>query len=685
MVNVADSRAATGTVHPLEPLDASEIERTAAPYFVIPGASKVTWSSPTSPFASPKSTYRCPLTDGTPLSRRGRPSPLACAVVDRPLPPPIAASSRRSSALSRGTWSDRARSPSPCRCPLMRAERVVKEHAGWREALGKRGVTDIENVQIDSWMPGRFGLDIEEGHRLVRCISFVRDQVGDNAYARPIENVIAFVDLNTDEVVALHDYGVVPIPPEKANYDIASVGPLRTDLKPLDIVQPEGPSFEVDGHFVKWQKWSFRVSMHPIDGLVLHTVGYEDGGRVRPILYRAAVAEMVVPYGETSPMHNWKNAFDAGEAGLGRLVNSLELGCDCLGTIHYFDAVMNDARGKARPIKNAICLHEEDYGILWKHYDYDSGNAEVRRSRRLVLSSIHTIGNYEYGFFWYFYQDGTIQMEIKLTGIMMTMAVPPGETEFKHSVLIAPQLAAPHHQHLFNFRLDLSVDGLQNSVYELDVEPVPPGDDNPLGNAFVQKATLIDRESEGARFCDFARGRTWKVVNPEVRNRLGQPVAYALVPGPSQTMLAHPDSSVAKRAAFATRSLWVTRYNRDELHAAGDFPNQHPGGDGLPRYIAQDRPLENQDVVLWYTVGTTHIARPEDWPVMPVEYAGFTLQVRLASSTAARHSTSRLPMGPTATAATMATSTTITMVTTHEARQPCDSASPASGFVGRDS
>jgi primary-amine oxidase len=142
--------------------------------------------------------------------------------------------------------------------------------------------------------------------------------------------------------------------------------------------------------------------MHPIEGLVLHQVAYDDDGRTRPIAHRLSISEMVVPYGSNDPFHHWKNAFDCGEWGLGRMVNSLELGCDCLGEIRYFDAAVADERGNARIQPNVIRVHAEDFGILWKHQDLHSFTTETRRSRRLVVSSIHTVGNYEYGFYWYF-------------------------------------------------------------------------------------------------------------------------------------------------------------------------------------------------------------------------------------------------------------------------------------------
>ncbi|MGH9205870.1 MAG: primary-amine oxidase, partial [Acidimicrobiales bacterium] len=210
----------------------------------------------------------------------------------------------------------------------------------WQEALRKRGITDLDRVQIDPWPPGTWGHDFEKGRRLCRCICYLRDSPTDNGYAHPIEGLIAVVDMGRGEVIEIQDYGAVPIPSESGSYLPADVGELRQDLMPLEISQPDGPSWRVEGNLIRWQRWSMRVTMDPHEGMVLHTVGYEDGDRVRPILYRASVSEMVVPYGHPGPMHGWKNAFDAGEWGLGRMTQPLTLGCDCLGVIHYFDAVV---------------------------------------------------------------------------------------------------------------------------------------------------------------------------------------------------------------------------------------------------------------------------------------------------------------------------------------------------------
>jgi primary-amine oxidase len=497
----------------------------------------------------------------------------------------------------------------------------------WQAALRARGIDDPSTVQIDPWPTGAFAPAELQGRRLARCIAFHRPKPGDNGYARPISGLIGLVDLSSLEVT-VEDAGPVAIPATDGNYDTPPGGaPFRSGLKPISITQPEGPSFVTDGQHVRWQNWDFRVSLHPIEGLVLHQIGYHDAGSLRPILYRASLAEMVVPYGDPDENFYWRNAFDAGEVGLGRWANALDLGCDCVGEIHYFDGLASDEHGNPVVQPNAICMHEEDYGILWKHTDMETGTTQTRRSRRLVVSSIYTLGNYEYGTFWYFYLDGTIQLEMKLTGIVATKAIEPGlETAFE--TVIAPGLSAPHHQHLFCFRLDFDIDGLDNTVYEVDVVARPSDDPaNPFGNAFEAIRTPLQSEAVGRRRADAARSRTWHIVNESRRNALAQPVGYKLEPRVTAPLLADPGSSIGKRAFFATEHLWVTRHDDAQRHPAGAFPNQSHGlEEGIGEWVAADRPLVSTDVVVWHTFGPTHIARPEDWPIMPVDYAGFTLK-----------------------------------------------------------
>ncbi|WP_040167401.1 primary-amine oxidase [Microbacterium gorillae] len=507
---------------------------------------------------------------------------------------------------------------------------VAKADQRYIDALALRGVHDLSFVQLDPFgTANRADIDLT-GRRLWSCVTYFRHHEDDNAYAHVVEGLIVIVDTVAGSIFAVEDHGVRPIPQTCGNYSAAENAPMRDDVAPLDIVQSAGPGFAFDGPELRWQKWRFRVNMHPIDGLVLTGVEYDDSAagaapNYRSVMHRGSLAEMVVPYGIPEDTHYFRSAFDAGEYGLGRMANSLVLGCDCLGAITYLDAVMADDDGEPLVIRNAVCVHEEDAGILWKHTDWVTGKVDVRRSRKLVVSFIATVGNYHYGFYWNFFQDGHIEVDTKLMGIVQTIATLPGETP-KHATPIAAGLAATWHQHLFNFRLDMEVDGWRNRVYQSDVDAEPVGPSNPHGNAIRVTKTLLETENTGDGLTNPQTARAWTVVNPDVTNAWGSPVGYKLLPGwATDTLIAQPPSLIERRAGFANRSLWVTPYDPEQMHSAGDHPNQDRSGAGLPAWVAADRPTVDTDIVLWHTVGVTHIPRSEDWPVMPNEVASFQL------------------------------------------------------------
>jgi primary-amine oxidase len=497
-------------------------------------------------------------------------------------------------------------------------EPILAADERWVAAMAKRGL-DVADVRACALSAGSYFPD-EHGHRLIRVLGFHQADPTDLPWAHPVDGVVAYVDVTRGVATAVHDHFDLPVPAERGDLDQATHPHAVRDLKPIEITQPEGPSFTVDDDVVRWAGWEFRVGFDAREGLVLNQVSI-DG---RSVVHRASIAEMVVPYGDPSPVRFWQNYFDTGEYLFARYTNSLELGCDCLGEIHYLDATLAAEDGTPRTIRNAICLHEEDHGVGWKHTDVYNGMVETRRSRRLVISFFTTVGNYDYGFYWYLYTDGTIQLESKATGIVFTSAYRGDEHPF--ATEIAPGLGAPFHQHLFSARLDMAVDGVGNTVHEVDAVRLPISDINPYGNAFTRQLTPLTSEKGAARLTDATVGRTWHVVNPSKTNRLGQPVGYALHPENSPVLLAADESSIAARAAFTTKSLWVTEYDPAERYAAGDFVNQHPGDGGLPAFVADDAPLEDTDVVLWHTFGLTHFPRPEDWPVMPTDYTGFTLK-----------------------------------------------------------
>jgi primary-amine oxidase len=499
---------------------------------------------------------------------------------------------------------------------------LVRKDPAWQAAIRKRGITDFEHVQLDPWAAGNFGFADEKDIRIFRAVSLYRG-TGTNAYAKPIEGVVAYVDLTHGRILKLVDSGVVPLPAATAEFDAASVKP-RTAPKPLEIRQPDGGSFVIRGGEVEWQRWRFRYGIHPREGVVLYTVGYEDKGTVRPILYRGSVSEMVVPYSDPSPAWFFRGVFDEGEYGLGQVMFPLEKGTDVPAYASMLGGVLADEHGKPRDLSNPVALYERDGGVLWRHTDPDSGRVESRRARELVLSWIATVGNYDYGFNWIFHQDGTLEMDVALSGIMQTKAVagPPDH----HAHLVAKNLAAVHHQHFFNFRMDLDIDGTGgNRVSELSTAAMRVDDSNRFGNAFTMQERPLRNEREAQRLIDAASNRMWRISNPGRTNALGQPVSYLLVPGDNTFPFADPQSPLRRRAGFLNAHLWVTPFDAAEMNAAGSYMNQSPGGEGLVKWTRANRSIEDQDVVVWYTMGITHLPRPEEWPVMNAHHVGFKL------------------------------------------------------------
>jgi len=233
-------------------------------------------------------------------------------------------------AVDSATALDAARDGQP---PVMledleAVDEIVKGDSGWRAAMARRGVTDLDLVRPCPLSAGSFGVPGEEGRRMLRVLSFVQHHEKDHPWAHPVDGLVAYVDLIERRVVELVDAALLPIPQEAGNFDDpADVGPARTTLKPIEISQPEGPSFTVDGDEVSWEGWRLRIGFDAREGLTLHQISLWD----RPVVYRASIAEMVVPYADPSPARFWQNYFDAGEYLLGQQVNSLMLGCDCLG------------------------------------------------------------------------------------------------------------------------------------------------------------------------------------------------------------------------------------------------------------------------------------------------------------------------------------------------------------------
>jgi primary-amine oxidase len=506
-------------------------------------------------------------------------------------------------------------------------DEMLRAHPALIKALAQRGITDLSRVLTDMWaygaalVPERY-----RGRRLGWSDVWYRGSELGNPYAHHVTGLHPVVDLNTMTLLELEDsYDGTSLPDVMGEY-LPSLIPMRLrEVTPLEISQPEGVGFALDGHQLSWQNWRLRLGFNHREGLVLHQVGWQDADRLRSVANRLSFAEMVVPYRDASPEHYRRTAFDIGEWGLGFMTISLELGCDCLGEITYLDAVVHDSRGEPRTIPNAICIHEEDSGVGWKHVDERAG-VEVRRARRLVVSFHVTVANYEYLVYWRFYQDGNIECEVRATGVLVTSQTAAPGSRPANGTLVDQGTYAPFHQHFIVARLDLDVDGSANTVYATDSVPASASGDDPYGLGLTVRSTPLRTEAEGKQDYDWNTQRAWKIVNNDVHNAVGTSVGYKLVPSSVFPPLIDPASPPFQRAQVIGHTLWVTPYRDDERWPCGDFPVQSERDSGLAVWTEADRNIENTDVVLWYVFGIHHITRPEDWPVMPSDVVSFWLK-----------------------------------------------------------
>lgn len=501
------------------------------------------------------------------------------------------------------------------------------------QALKRRGITDLTTVTCEGPTRGYFGIREEEGRRLAAA-SCVDEHSIENTWGRPIEGLTIYIDLHERKVFRIVDTGPVPVPAGAVDYHAEALGRVREPLPPLRIETPLGPGFKLDGNEVSWDRWRFHVRVEPRGGAVISNVRYVDGDRTRSILYQGSFSEMFVPYMDPAEGWYYRTFFDGGEFGhsLGLTRSPLERGTECPDSSVWFDMVMTTERGLPRRHPDVACLFERSGGeVAWRHRDSRNDTLESRARRDLVLRWIATLGNYDYVFDWVFQPDGSLRGVVGATGIAEVKGVASRTAvqdedgkDGAYGRFVAENTVAPNHDHFFAYRLDLDVDGTANSlvVDDLQTKRLPEG--HPRKSLWVVEARTARVEQDGQ--LDRHAQALWRFVNPAVKGPMGYPTSYQVKPGHSSESMLEKDDYPQRRAGFTEHALWVTPYRADELYAAGDYPTQSRGGDGLPAWTAANRAIENTDIVAWYTFGMHHVVRAEDWPVMPTVWHEFELR-----------------------------------------------------------
>jgi primary-amine oxidase len=503
----------------------------------------------------------------------------------------------------------------------------VKANPEWQAAMRRRGITNFDTVFCFGPSPGYYPEPEYKSRRILRVVCYDRRGVWEPD-GRPIENLQVDWDANEHKVLRVIDLGVVPIPEGPANYDRESVGPLRELPRPS--LDRQNPGFQVDGHTVGWQKWSFQFRIDRRVGLIVSNVRYSDGDKLRSILYQGSLSEIFVPY--MDPSESWYRwtFLDAGEYADG-FGSPLQPGADCPERALFFDQVYANSLGIPQRRSRAACLFERDSGdIAWRHEGLSA--VESRPARDLVLRAIGVFGNYDYVFEWSFQQNGGIKVAVGATGVDYIKAVAAPTAADDHDGkadtygrFVAENSVGVDHDHFFNFRLDLDVDGTNNSFVRerLRVEKQPAA--NPRRSVWVAQPEIVEKENQAKLRISMEQPEIWRVINPDVKSPLGYPVGYEIMPGDNASAMLLPEDYPQRRAGFSDYQLWVTPYRENERYAAGDYPVQSKGGDGLPAWTSANRAIANTDIVVWYTMGFHHVPHSEDWPVLPTMWHSFEL------------------------------------------------------------
>ncbi|KAL9083019.1 MAG: hypothetical protein Q9159_006038 [Coniocarpon cinnabarinum] len=514
---------------------------------------------------------------------------------------------------------------------IMAMETIALEDEGVKQEIEKLKLPEGAVVVCDPWIYGSDGVNDDE--RMYQTFLYVRglnyaNEPNSNHYALPLP-ISPVISSETRKVIRI-DWmptgadNTIPQEPKPFkvvpdNEYIPEAQQLRTDVKPLNVVQPEGVSFRVteqgSSHVLDWQKWHFRIGFNQREGMVLYNVSYDN----RSLFHRLSLSDMNIPYADPRHPFHKKSAFDLGDAGAGLMANNLKLGCDCLGSIHYLSAVLSNDEGKPQDMPNVICIHEQDGGIGWKHTNYRTGRGVVTRNRELVLQTILTVANYEYILSFIFNQAAELHYEVRATGILSTQPIDEG-VDVPFGTVVHPGVLATHHQHIFSLRIDPAIEGQNNRLVYSEAHPMPLDPvSNPHGNGYTTSDTLVSHSS--GLDLDPASNRTFKILSASApRNKInGAMSGFKLQIPPMQPMLSHASSFNHKRAEFADHSLYVTKYAERELYSGGWYTNQSRGGTGVRSWASRNDSVVDEDIVIWAQFGINHIPRVEDFPVMPCE------------------------------------------------------------------
>lgn len=524
-------------------------------------------------------------------------------------------------------------------------EDAIKHDPRIVEALRKRGITDLKVVTCYVVPAGFVDLPEQRDGKRLGWGGCVNIEGATGMWDREVGGIFFTVDMNAKKIIRFSDYGEVPMPAPSNDYD-ADGGPVPAGKQPIIVSQPNGPSFTIKDGEVSWLNWRFRFRLDPRIGPVINLASIDDGGKLRSVLYEGSLSELYVPYQDPEETWNSHVFIDAGEfftyEGIGT-IKPLLAGVDCPSYATFFSGVFYATKGYPVLRPQMACMFERTVGDpAWRHDD-DPG-VFGRPNRELVLRTVAVVGNYDYLFDWRFEQTGAIRVAVGATGVLevkpvkeKTIADPPsGDMSAKDAngnplefgQLVAPGVDGVDHDHFFSFRLDLDVDGTNNSFMADKLVPYQLPKDNPSPRRVIwaMQPTMIKTEGEAMQDIDLHHPAMWRFVNHDVHDPYGYSTSFEIMPGETAASLLPDTEWPQRRAGFSSHQLWVTPYDPTEFYAAGTYLANSKDTDGLQAWVKKNRSIENTDIVAWYTVGFHHVPRPEDWPQMPVMWHEFEIR-----------------------------------------------------------
>ncbi|KAL9253760.1 Amine oxidase [copper-containing] gamma 1-like protein [Drosera capensis] len=504
-----------------------------------------------------------------------------------------------------------------------------------------RGV-DLKDVACLPLSLGWYGKS-EENKRLIKVQCFSMKDTA-NFYMRPIEGLTVLVDMDAQEVVHIVDQGKdIPIPKaSNTDYRYSALNSAQKVkvINPISLEQPKGPSFTIENdHMVKWANWEFHLKPDPRAGVIISQakVRHPDTGELRNVMYKGMTSELFVPYMDPTDAWYFKTYMDAGEYGFGLQAMPLDPLNDCPRNAYYMDGVFATGDGTPYIRSNMVCVYESYAGdIAWRHSESPITGMEIREVRpkvTLVVRMAASVANYDYIMDWEFQTDGLIKIKVGLSGILMIRGTPytnlneVSESKNLYGTLISENVVGVIHDHYITYYLDMDIDGSDNSFVKVDIrrQETSPGE-SPRKSYLKATRNLAKTEKDAQIKLKLYEPAEFHVINPNKKTRVGNPVGYKVVAGGTAASLLDLDDPPQKRGAFTNNQIWVTPYNRSEEWAGGLFVYQNKGEDTLATWSSRDRPIENKDIVLWYTLGFHHIPCQEDFPIMPTVSSSFDLK-----------------------------------------------------------